>query len=313
MNITEYYKTIRASIEKRMPELTLQLEKEPGGRTGISISKEGEKASPLLWLDDYYDRYTNGQPLNETIRDIIHDWKKVMSHIPDISEPDIRNWEKAKHRIFLTLTAGSLPQPEDTICKDWLDMKLTLRYCITIADGILQSFPVPGKMAEEHWHITEKELLHTARENTEALFPASLKNLYRIIASLPSKYAEEPYTEPEELIHGNEPLPFDLYVLTNQGSLYGAAAISYKGLLNRLYRRFGKPFYVVPSSVHETILYPETEKERLKKQYSPEKMKRIIFAVNRGTLAPKERLSDSLYYYDGNKLTITETGGKDDE
>lgn len=46
MNITEYYKTIRASIEKWMPELTLQLEKEPGGRTGIRISMEGEKASP---------------------------------------------------------------------------------------------------------------------------------------------------------------------------------------------------------------------------------------------------------------------------
>lgn len=313
MTIDEYYKTIRASIEKRMPGLILQLEKEPGGRTGISISKEGEKASPLLWLDDYYDRYTNGQPLKETIQDIIHDWEKVMSHIPDISEPDIRNWEKAKHRIFLTLTAESLHQPEDTICKDWLDMKLTLRYCITIADGILHSFPVPGKLAEEHWHITEKELFRTARENTETLFPASLKNLYRIIASLPGKYAEEPYPEPEELIHGNEPLPFDLYVLTNRGSLYGAAAISYKGLLNRLYLRFGKPFYIIPSSVHETILYPEAEKERLKKQYSPDKMKKIIFAVNRGSLEPKERLSDSLYYYDGKELTITETGGKDDE
>lgn len=313
MNITEYYNTIRASIEKRMPELTLRLEKDPGGRTGISISKEGEKASPLLWLDNYYDRYTNGQPLNETINAILYDWKRVMSLIPDISETDIRNWEKAKHRIFLTLTAGKFRQPEDTICKDWLDMRLTLRYCVVWEDEILQSFPIPEKLAKKHWHVTEKELFHTARKNTETLFPASLKNLYRIITSLPSEYAEEPLPEPEELIYGNEPLPFDLYVLTNQGSLYGATAISYKGLLNRLYRRFGKPFYVIPSSVHETILYPEIEKERLKKQYSPEKMKKIIIAVNRGSLEPKERLSDSLYYYDGKELTITETGGKDDE
>lgn len=313
MNITEYYKTIRASIEKRMPELTLWLEKEAGGHTGISISKVGEKASPLLWLDDYYDKYTNGQPLNETIKDILLDWKKVMSRIPDISESDIHNWEKAKHRIFLTLTAENFHLPENTICQQWLDMKLTLRYCITQADGTLQSFPVPEKLAGEHWHITDKELFHTARENTETLFPASLKNLYQIIASLFSEHTEEACAEPEELIHGNEPLPFDLYVFTNRDSLYGATAISYKGLLDRLYRRFGKPFYAVPYSIHEMILYPESEDAGLKKQHSPERMKEIIFSVNRSSVEPKERLSDSLYYYDGKKLTIAETGGNDNE
>lgn len=117
MNITEYYKTIRASVEKRMPELTLQLEKEPKGRTGIRISMEGEKVSPLLWLNDYYNKYTDGHPLNETIGDILRDWKKAMSRIPDISEPDIKDWEKARLKIFLTLTAENLRQRGDTILR----------------------------------------------------------------------------------------------------------------------------------------------------------------------------------------------------
>lgn len=313
MNITEYYKTIRASKEKWMPELTLQLEKEPGGRTGIRISMEGEKASPLLWLNDYYNRYTDGHPLNETIGDILRDWKKVMSRIPDISEPDIKDWEKARLKIFLTLTAENLRQRGDTIRRKWLGMQLTIRYCITCADGILQSFPVSEKLAGEHWHVTEKELFHTAWENTEVLFPASLKSLNQVIADFAGNHVEKPHMEASELIYGNDPLPFNCYVLTNYHSLYGAAAISYKGLSDRLYRRFGKPFYAIPSSIHEMILYPEPEDTELKNQFCPENIREILFLVNRSTLQPKEYLSDSLYYYDGKELTIAGTGGNDDE
>lgn len=313
MNITEYYKTIRASIEKWMPELSLQLERKPGGHTGIRISMEGEKASPLLPLDDYYDRYRDGQTLNETITDLIHDWKKAMSRIPDIRESDISDWEKARLKIFLTLTAENFCTSKDTVHRKWLGMQLTIRYCITCAHGTLQSFPVPEKLAERYWHVTEKELFQTAWSNTAILFPASLKKLTQIIADISGNHVEKAHTEASELFYENDPLPFDWYVLTNCHSLYGAAAISYKGLSDRLYRRFGKPFYAIPSSIHEMILYPEPEDTELKNKFCPEYIKEILFFVNRNNLEPNEYLSDSLYYYDGKELIITETGGSDDE
>lgn len=81
-------------------------------------------------------------------------------------------------------------------------MQLTIRYCITCADGMLQSFPVSEKLAGEHWHVTEKELFHTAWRNTEMLFPASLKSLQQVIADFTGSPAEKPHTEASELIYG---------------------------------------------------------------------------------------------------------------
>lgn len=51
----------------------------------------------------------------------------------------------------------------------------------------------------------------------------------------------------------------------------------------------------------------------MKMQFNPKKMREIIFEVNRSTIEPKERLSDSLYYFDGQELTIAGMGGNDDE
>ncbi len=84
---------------------------------------------------------------------------------------------------------------------------------------MLQSFPVPGKLAEEHWHITEKELFYTAWKNTEVLFLASLKSLNQVIADFAGNYAEKPHKEVSELIYENDPLPFDWYIFWKDGHI----------------------------------------------------------------------------------------------
>lgn len=317
MTIDEYYKAVKTAIETRMPGMSIRMEQKPedegGIRSGIRISKEGEKASPLLWLDYYHDRYTNGRTLEETIEDILHDWKKFLSTIPDISEPDILDWEKAKHKIYLALVSKDACQPEGTLSRDWLNMKLTVRYCVSLTDKSIQSFHVPGEIAEREWGIPEEELFRTAWENTETLFPPTLKNLNQLISGLLSGDTEEPQEKAVDMIHGNAPLPPSFYVLTNHMKTNGAAAICYQGLLAGLFRRFGSPLYVVPSSIHETIIYPEPEDAKTKQQYCPEEMMKIIYGINRSYLKPKEWLSDSLYYYDGTRLTIVGTGGGTDE
>ena len=49
-----------------------------------------------------------------------------------------------------------------------------------------------------------------------------------------------------------------LYVLSNQDNMYGAAKLLCKSTLEKISN--GKNFYILPSSVHETILVLETSK-----------------------------------------------------
>ncbi len=313
MNIIEYYQTIKKNIETKHPDIRIKLEQTPltENRPGIRISRKGGKAVPLLWLDIYHSSYENGKPLGETIQDILRDWDEALSQIPDISETDINNWEKAKSRIYLALVSQTLPLSGNILSRDYLDMKLIIRYRLAHTEQALQSFPVPRALARQHWHIPEKELFLTAGQNTETLFPPALFDIGEFL----SHYSPDTHTgqKAENIIHGTGPLPPALYILTNHIGINGAAAICYKGLPARLYERLGKPFYAVPSSVHEMLLYPEPEDEEEKEIFAPEKIQNLIHAVNNSCVTPKERLSDSLYYYNGTELARWETGGGGNE
>ncbi|MCM1246727.1 MAG: DUF5688 family protein [Roseburia sp.] len=310
MNINEYYEAIRASIGKRMPGIFVRKEAGDGeNQTRISVRMEGEKASPILCLDDYYEQYKKGNTLEETIQEILCDWREALSGIPDISEEDINDWEKARHRIFLALVSENMILPENTPSRKYLDMKLIVRYCVVKTDAGIQSFPVPQQLAEGQWHVSEHELYRTATENMGVLFPTILLDFYEFLFDAEGERGKG--TENKLAQSGR--FAESIYILTNRPGINGAAAICQEGLLAEIYHRFGSPYYVIPSSVHEMLIYPESERLRMKKQYRPENMRKIIREVNCSSLRRKERLSDSLYYYNGTELVIAGEGGNDDE
>ena len=72
----------------------------------------------------------------------------------------------------------------------------------------------------------------------------------------------------------------------------------YPELLQHLGETFGRDFYVIPSSIHEVILIPETE------EFSIEYFSDMVKGINEKQMYPTEVLSDSIYYYDKETLTF---------
>lgn len=309
MDIKEFFEYIKKTIETEIPGVTIQIGRKPEDdiiqRTGFYVHKNGENASPLLWLNYYHNEYLNGKTVEETIEEIIRDWKRALDQLPDIPETSVLDWEEAKNKIFLTLMSEEKRkccQEEDIFTVDFLDLKLVVRFCFHMSPKVIQSFPVTRKLALHQWGITKEELIRTARDNTGTMFPPSLFDM--------KQYVSESYeiirdARPDELIHGKGHLPDGMYLLTNCRGIYGASSICYDGLLPKLFHRFGKGFYVVPSSTHEMILLPDSP-DPLKKIFQPDELLEMIYHINRTMLRPDERLSDSLYYYDGKELTIVE-------
>ena len=92
-----------------------------------------------------------------------------------------------------------------------------------------------------------------------------------------------------------------MYVLTNRQKMNGAACMFYPGVLEDFGKKLGRDFYLLPSSVHEVILLPDTDKGL------NEALKQLIWEVNRTKVAPEEVLSDALYRYDranGRVMTV---------
>lgn len=314
MDIKEFFNYIKKTIETEIPGITIQIGRKPEedsrNRTGIYIHKAGENASPLLWLDYYHDEYRNGKTREETVAEIIRDWKWALDQLEEIPEASALDWEEAKKKVFLSLLSEEKRkcfQREDIITVDFLDLKLVVRFCLHLSSKGIQSFPVTRKLALHHWGITEEELIRTAGDNAVTMFPPSLREMYQFLSD---PHETRNNTGQGELIHGEEPLADSIYLLFNSRGIYGASSICYNGLLPELFRRFGKGFYVIPSSIHEMILLPESQEESF---LQPEELRKLIYQINRSEVRPEERLSDSLYYYDGKELTIVkDSAGPDD-
>lgn len=103
----------------------------------------------------------------------------------------------------------------------------------------------------------------------------------------------------EELQPGksiNEDLPTDLlYVLTTQDNYQGAAAMLITNILESIREKIKCNFYILPSSVHEVIIVPDTDN-----QISSKKTKEfynMVCEINKSTVNPIDKLTDSVYYY----------------
>ena len=80
-----------------------------------------------------------------------------------------------------------------------------------------------------------------------------------------------------------------MYVLTN-GKSYGAAGILHREMVRDFAQ--GKDYYILPSSIHETIFVPAEDAG------SGKKMDAIVAEINEQEVAEEERLADHSYYYD---------------
>lgn len=96
-------------------------------------------------------------------------------------------------------------------------------------------------------------------------------------------------------------------VLTNEYRMYGAGCVRYKGILEQAAEQLGSGFYLLPSSVHEVILFLSAEQE----DCSTGMLRGMVFEINRSdAFDEKDVLSDDVYYFDMNKNELAIAGKK---
>ncbi len=84
-------------------------------------------------------------------------------------------------------------------------------------------------------------------------------------------------------------LPF--YVVSNDCHVNGASVLLYDGVLGKFAGEMGGDFYILPTSIHETVWIPALPnmKEGL--------LLKILHGVKEGCIVPEEFLSDNVYCY----------------
>lgn len=92
-----------------------------------------------------------------------------------------------------------------------------------------------------------------------------------------------------------------LYVLTTEDGFMGASMIANKDALDRAMEiaAGGEPVYLIPSSVHELLVIPQSH-------ISWEDIEYMVRDINQTEVSPQEVLSNKVYAYDGKHLQLAD-------
>lgn len=130
-----------------------------------------------------------------------------------------------------------------------------------------------------HYGITAEQLRQDAFASAVSHTPFEIKTMAEVLNEL----------------MGAEIIPEDampMYVASNKERIHGAGVIAYPEFMEEAAKRLGGDFYVLPSSIHEVILIPDTP------DVSVLELQGIVQSVNVEQVAPEERLSNHIYHYD---------------
>ncbi len=257
--------------------------------TGLTILLPGEQAAPTIYLEALAEQVERGMPLDTAMKQIAQIQLENYSRVP-LNISMLENYEAVR-----PMLAVQMCDPETN--QEYLKGKpytscgeLAAYYRIQVAadEEGTASVAVTESMMQM-WGITKEQLHKDAMQVAHARSPVCLYDMEEVMAE--SIFS----VKPENLFNREEPLDIGMipiYILTNQEKLNGASVSVQDGVLEKVAELLGTNFYVLPSSIHELLILPDNGSMQLSE------LEAMVREVNATQVAPEDRLSDKVQYYD---------------
>ncbi len=286
MEFTDFTELVRNEVEKRTGDghsvRLVTINKNNGiVLNGITVLNPNCNISPTIYLNDFYDKYQDGTctigMITNNIMDI-YDRNKLSE---SIDMDDFFNYEAIKHSIAYKLinTEKNRALLEDIPHVPFHDLSIVFE-CLVTQKNMVNASVLIRNAHMEYWNIGVEELHKTAAINTPFLRKCDIKNIEEMLACVTGM-----------LDFGGFCSDFPMYVLSNKREIHGAACILYPNLLGDLSKASQSDLFIIPSSIHETLIMPDANPALA------EPIKEMIREINK-TLIEEEVLSDNLYIYE---------------
>ena len=275
--VTEVVKLINEQLQG-VTAIAMKVSKANGIEyTGIQFRTDGSSVASVIYLDDLLEKSKSAERIAAEAIKIFREHAEIPKF--NLSLEDVNSFEACKSLIRPRLLNKRLNAKylEKCISRDFFD--LSLAYVIALqsdTDG-LSSITVTKELLTT-WGVTEEDVYNAAVSNQQEVFIES-------IVSVLCDYLSEPL--PSELLSGRDEL---LWVVSNKERTNGAGVILQHNTLQKLTKLLGEEFYVIPSSVHETLVTSCNSK-------SAQMLLSMLKEVNSTCVAQADFLSNNLYKY----------------
>lgn len=296
MTLEKFAEKMRGNVEKRLPGIKVrvtQVRKNNGVKlTGLVFEAEGTNISPTVYMEEFYDSHHMGQTMDELTDSVIDVYNRSVPKC-SLNFDFFKEYDKVKDRIGFRLVNARENKEllEQVPYIPYLDLAIVFFYALEseeLGEGTIQIYKNHMRL----WKVTEEELYQTAMENMPCICPSEFGPLADFILEMAGDMAPQDVSEEFCLA---EP---KLYVLSNDKHTHGAGTMLYPGVMEMIYKEISDNFYIIPSSVHELIVWRDDGR------MSPQELADMITEVNHTQLRQEEILAHHPYYYDGKDKRI---------
>ena len=259
---------------------------------GLVIMEKGKDIAPTIYLDSFYELYTNGENIKNIIRQIEVIYEQNKNNVTfDVNI--LKHFDTIKDKIVYKVVNYRSNEKllEQVPHKRILDLAVVF-YCLLDNEYGRSATALIYNNNLKNWNVTIDDVYKAALKNTPDLLHSKSSSM----AALFEKCGVNVDGEEVDL---KDYVPSDMYVLTNESKLNGAACILYENVLYDFAQKLGADLYILPSSVHEVILLPKLS------VFEKDELVNMVKEVNTEGVAADEVLSDHVYEYNRTERLIT--------
>ncbi len=259
---------------------------------GLVIMEKGKDIAPTIYLDSFYELYTNGENIKNIIRQIEVIYEQNKNNVTfDVNI--LKHFDTIKDKIVYKVVNYRSNEKllEQVPHKRILDLAVVF-YCLLDNEYGRSATALIYNNNLKNWNVTIDDVYKAALKNTPDL-------LHSKISSMAALFEKCGVNVDGEEVDLKDYVPSDMYVLTNESKLNGAACILYENVLYDFAQKLGADLYILPSSVHEVILLPKLA------MFEKDELVNMVKEVNTEGVAADEVLSDHVYEYNRTERLIT--------
>lgn len=246
-------------------------------KTGLVIKKAEDQVMPVVYMEDCFEAYKHGRSYEDIVQSILGARKEALE---DMNFNLDFSFEEAKNKIIPRVV--NFKENEEFLAdkpyRKVMDLAVYYRIVLDIGDRGMASAEIVNGCLEK-WGCTENMLYEIATENMIQMFPVKCRLLTDMIFDITGK-------NPIDAGIGAD----DIYVITNYAGINGANVILDENTLKMMQEKLGD-YYILPSSVHELLLVPMSEK------LDDEYLRNMVQEVNEDIVSETDRLSNNIYTY----------------
>lgn len=202
--------------------------------------------------------------------------------MPEMFMDQLKDYDMVKPHLLMEIVGkeANAEKLQSVPHTDMEDMAVTYRILMDRSEDGQATIPITNKLID-HYGITVEQLHEDAIACSEKIAPLSILNMNELM-----------YEMSGGLFGGPDDPPSPIYVATNESRLQGASVIAYPDFMDQAAEKLGGSFFILPSSVHEVILVPDSI------ELSISELKAMVTQVNASEVLPKDRLTDNVYHFD---------------